>query len=223
MLENPALMYAARISAVLADEKNRDDSDDEHGVDKIKSAAVRPVLSAFAREAEKKLPVECRKNIRARLERLYELEKQSCQSAGETANAFGEVLGYVFSLGLEGETAEVARLIGYHTGRFTYICDAADDMTEDIKKHRYNPLAEGWGDYAMHDGKMSPMVKEAVMTSAPIELEALGEVIEKLDKTHIMTTVIKNTVYLGMVKSLERAVEDKKDKKKAEKQTENDY
>ena len=47
--------------------------------------------------------------------------------------------------------------------------------------------------------------------------------IEKLDKTHIMTPVIKNTVYLGMVKSLERAVEDKKDKKKAEKQTENDY
>ena len=38
-----------------------------------------------------------------------------------------------------------------------------------------------------------------------------------------MTPVIKNTVYLGMVKSLERAVEDKKDKKKAEKQTENDY
>ena len=96
-------------------------------------------------------------------------------------------------------------------------------MTEDIKKHRYNPLAEGWGDYALNDGKMSPMVKEAVMTSAPIELEVLGEAIEKLDKTHIMTLVIKNTVYLGMVKSLERAVEDKKDKKKAEKQTENDY
>ena len=223
MLENPALMYAARISAVLADEKNRDDREDEHGVDKLKSAAVRPVLSAFAREAERDLPSECRKNIRDRLEKLYELEKQSCGSAGETANAFGEVLGYVFSLGLEGETAEVARLIGYHTGRFTYICDAADDMTEDIKKHRYNPLAEGWGDYALNDGKMSPMVKEAVMTSAPIELEVLGEALEKLDKTHIMTPVIKNTVYLGMVKSLESAVEDKKDKKKAEKQTENDY
>ena len=82
MLENPALMYAARISAVLADEKNRDDREDEHGVDKLKSAAVRPVLSAFAREAEKDLPDDCRKNIRERLEKLYDLEKQSCASAG---------------------------------------------------------------------------------------------------------------------------------------------
>ncbi len=212
MLKNPALMYAAKISAVLADEKNRDDNDDEHGVDKLKSVALHPILSGFAREAEKTLPNDCRKNIRERLEKLYILEKQKCSSADETAAAFGEVLAYVFSLGLDGEKALLASQIGYHTGHFTYICDAADDMPDDIKRKRYNPLAEGWGEYAITDGKMSEMVKSSVMTSAPIELEVLGELTEKLDKSHIMTPIIRNTVYLGMVKSLGNAVEHEKKK-----------
>jgi hypothetical protein len=94
-------------------------------------------------------------------------------------------------------------------------------VTDDIKKHRYNPIAEGWGELALTDGKMSPMVKEAIMISTPIELEKLGDETDKLDNNNIMTPIIKNTVYLGMLKSLEHAVEDKK--KNTEKQMENDY
>ena len=221
MTENSALTYAVQISAVLADEKNRDDLNDEHGIDKIKSSAVYPMLSAFAKTAEKDLPADCRQTVREKLEKLNELEKQGSTSLNDTADAFGEVLRYVFSLGLTGEKAEIAGIIGYNTGRFAYICDAADDMTDDIKKHRYNPIAEGWGELALTDGKMSPMVKEAIMISTPIELEKLGDETDKLDNNNIMTPIIKNTVYLGMLKSLEHAVEDKK--KNTEKQMENDY
>ncbi len=219
--ENPALTYAAQISAVLADEKNRDDLNDEHGAGRIKSSVVSPFLSAFAKNAEKELPSDCRRNICEKLKRLDELEKQGCTSVGDTADAFGEVLRYVFSLGLNDEKANIAGNIGYHTGRFAYICDAADDMTDDIQKHRYNPIAGGWGEYALTDGKMSPMVREAIMMSAPLELEKLSSAVESLDAKHIMTPIIKNTVYLGMLKSLEFAVKD--GKKNTEKHMENNY
>lgn len=220
MRDNPALSYAAEVSALLAAEKNRDDTEDERGADKVKSLAVKPLLSGFSRRAEKKLSAggrsgeECREKIRELLGGLSRLEGNGCTSANETCSAFGEVLGYVFSLGLEGEKKDLARRIGCHTGRFIYICDAADDMVEDIKKHRYNPLALGWGEYALADGKMSPMVKEAVMTSAPIELEALADEVERLDGTHIMTPIIKNTVYLGMPASIERALSGESGRKK---------
>ncbi|MGN1409050.1 MAG: DUF5685 family protein [Eubacteriales bacterium] len=218
MKDNPALSYAAKISALLADEKNRDDIEDEHGAGRIKSLAVKPLLSDFSRRAEKKLHPdenggdECRKKIRELLCELSRLEENNCTSANETCAAFGEVLRYVFAFGLEGENALSAGKIGYHTGRFIYMCDAADDMTEDIRKHRYNPLALGWGEYAMSDGKISPMVKDAVMTSAPIELEALADEVERLDKTHIMTPIIKNTVYLGLPCAIERALSGEKGK-----------
>ncbi len=212
MLENSALMYAANVSAVLAEEKNRDNHEDEHGMDKLKSVTLQPILGSFAKNAENTLPNDFRTVIREKISRLSELEKQNSSSADETARVFGETLGYVFALGLDGERAELARGIGYHTGHFIYICDAADDLIDDIKKKRYNPLATGWGDFAIDNGKMSDMVRESILTSAPLELEQLGKLVERLDPTHIMTPVIKNTVYLGMVKSLERAVNDEKQK-----------
>lgn len=216
--DNPALTYAALVSAVLAEEKNRDDCEDERGLEKIKSTAASPLLSYMARRGRKGLPDGCQDEIKAHLGKLNRLESENCTSADETAAAFGEVLRFVFSLGLEGDKAALAGEIGYHTGKFTYICDAADDMAEDIKKGRYNPLALGWGEYALTDGRMSSMVRDSVTASAPLELEALAECVEELDKTHVMTPIIKNIVYLGLPAAINRAVSSEKIQKSAVRQ-----
>lgn len=204
MKDNDALRFTAAMSAVLADAKNSDDFADEHGLKKIRSVLVKPLLTHMTGRADKALPKNTDKKIAELLARLTELEKHGCTSADETAEVFGETLALAFSVGLSGEKEALARRIGRSTGRFIYLCDAADDMIEDIKKNRYNPLALGWGELAVdpETGGMSELVKESIKISAPLDLDALAQAVEELDENHVMTPVVKNIVYLGMTEAL---------------------
>lgn len=204
--DNEALRYTAAVSALLAGEKNADDLSDERGVKRIKALLLSPLLASMSKRAQRKLEEHTDEKIRDLLGELSLLEKGGCSSADQAADAFGRVLATVFSLGLDGEKEALAQRIGHSTGRFVYLCDAADDMVQDIRQKRYNPLALGWGDLALDEstGEMSAMVKESVRTSAPIDLEALGEAVEELDESHPLTPIVKNIVYLGMTAAMER-------------------
>lgn len=201
---NPELEYTAALSAVLAEAKVRDDLLDERGFARLKSALLHPSLAGMAKRGSKILPKETEADVAELLECLSVLEKQECTSADETAEAFGGVLAYVFALGLDGEAEDIAARIGRHIGRFIYMCDAADDLCEDVKRGRYNPLSYGWGELAITDGKMSEMVRDSIMTSTPIDLEELGYAVEMLDPNHEMTPIIKNIIYLGLPAAMKR-------------------
>ncbi len=204
MRDNEALRYTAAISAVLADAKLADDITDERGMKKLRAVLASPFTRHMVSLTKKTIPCEISAETSRLLGKLSELERDGCDSMNLTADAFGSVLEYAFSYGLEGEKFALAAKIGRSIGKFIYICDAADDMMRDIKAGRYNPIALGWGDLATADGKMSPLVRDSVMTAAPIELEALGEAVECLPKDHVMTPIIKNTVYLGLPAVLEK-------------------
>ncbi len=209
---NPALTYSAAVSAILALEKNSDDRHDERGAEKLKSDVLRPFLSHTTKRAKPCLPPECTECAKAYLEDLSDLEKEKCASADVTASSFGELLKYLFSMNLEGEKKALAGRIGYGVGRFVYICDAADDLEEDIKKGLYNPIAEGWGTLAVdcESGMMSDIVKESVRCAALIDLEELGRAAEELDSGHMLTPIIKNIIYFGLPASLDEVLEKKK-------------
>lgn len=214
MKDNDVLSFTAAMSAVLADAKNSDDFADEHGLKKVRSLLAAPLLHGMKGRAKRALPSDADVKIKNLLAELTLLEKQQCSSADEAAEAFGNTLALAFSLGLEGEKEALAGKIGKSIGRFIYLCDAADDMTEDIRKNRYNPIALGWGELALdHEtGKMSDIVRESIKTSAPLDLETLAEAVEKLNDHHVMTPIVKNIVYLGLPAAMDKAVSDKNDK-----------
>lgn len=207
VLPNDSLEFTAAMSAVLAYAKNKDDLADEKGMKKFCASVLAPFLGCFSSRGGKNLPDGTAEKISGLLERLTELENASCPSADETAEAFGAVLGEAFRVGLDGDRASLAYRIGKSTGRFVYLCDACDDMVDDIRKHRYNPLAAGWGELAVdrESGEMSPLVKNSVLTALPIDLEILGEAVEELNPAHVLTPIVKNIVYLGMVHAMEKA------------------
>ena len=201
---NSATEFTAAVFAALASAKNDDDLSDESGLRRIKPIILAPLMAHMKKCAEKKLSEEITHTTATLLEKLTQLEKNGCPSADETSDAFGDVLGYLFSLGLDGEKRDIAETFGRCVGKFIYICDAVDDLTEDKKHKRYNPLLNGWGDMAISEDRISDIVKESVRTSVPISLEALGEAAEKLNACHIMTPIIKNIIYLGLPASLEK-------------------
>lgn len=214
VISNPELSYAAAMSAALAYLKNSDDISDEKGAAHLKAILTALPLSCWRRRGERSVPDDALSELTLRMDELSQAEREKCDSLDETADLFGRVLEIAFSAGLSGTEEELSRKIGFHVGRFVYVCDAADDLAEDIRKKRYNPLAEGWGEYALDDsGKMSPMVSSALETSLPLELEALGEAIRPLCKAHPLTPVVDNTVYLGMPAEMKRILQNKTETK----------
>lgn len=205
--ENGVLDYAAAMSAVLAYLKNRDDLADEHGAKKGRAVLAELPLRGMQMRGVRILPEEAPGEILSRMARLSELEKAGCPSVDETAEVFGDVLAYVFTLGLDGESAETACTIGRHIGRFVYVCDAADDLVGDIRAGRYNPLAAGWGDLAVtEDGTMTDLVRGSLEVSLPLDLEGLGRAADRLNAAHPLTPIVRNLVYLGLPASMRRVL-----------------
>ena len=207
--ENPALRYTAAAAAYLAEAKRLDDCGDETGLTRLHPVLLCPVTRPMVRLAEKREPDTAALfiMIREHLERLSTLEKAGCASPDEAAQVFGELLGELFSFGFTGSSAAVARSVGVGTGRFIYLCDAMDDLAEDLRRGRYNPLAMLWGDMALGaDGKPSEPMKSAFADAALIDLEKLGLAAELLPQDPL-TEIVKNIVYIGMPDMVKHIVE----------------
>ncbi len=205
--ENPALAFSAAVSAVFVSAKTADDRRDESGFSRAKAVLRTPLTSRMERRALRLLPPDADAVFSGLMEKLDEAERGGCDSADRAAGLFGDALAYAFSLGLEGEAAETARILGRGAGRFVYLCDAAEDLPADVKKGRYNPLYAGWGALALADGTLSPMVKESLRVSVPLGLGPMGEAADTLDGAHPLTPIVRNIVYLGLPAVLNRVLD----------------
>ena len=170
----------------------------------MKSVLLTPLTESFGKRGSRLLPDKARETVTALLGELSTLEGENCDSADCAASVFGEVLGYAFSAGLEEDARDTAYRIGYYTGRFVYLCDAAEDLPDDAEKGRYNPILAGWGSLALRDGKLSELTAGAIRTAANIDLEPLGTAADELDTDHPLTPIVKNIVYLGLPAAMER-------------------
>ena len=205
--DNTVLEYAAAMSAVLAYLKNRDDLADERGLKKVRAMLADVPVTQMNRRGMRYLPETAADELACRMDVLAALEAAGCPSVDQAADAFGGVLAYVFALGLDGDAAVLAEDIGRHVGRFVYVCDAADDLPEDIRRERYNPLAVGWGDLAVTaDGTVTDLVKGSLEISLPLDLEGLGRAADRLDRNHPLTPIVRNLVYLGLPASMRRVL-----------------
>ncbi|MBO4933527.1 MAG: hypothetical protein J6I42_15280 [Clostridia bacterium] len=205
--DNAVLEYAAAMSAVLAYLKNRDDLADERGLKKVRAMLADVPVTQMNRHGMRYLPETAADELACRMDVLAALEAAGCPSVDQAADAFGGVLAYVFALELDGDAAVLAEDIGRHVGRFVYVCDAADDLPEDIRRGRYNPLAAGWGDLAVTaDGAMTDLVKGSLEISLPLDLEGLGWAADRLNREHPLTPIVRNLVYLGLPASMRRVL-----------------
>lgn len=134
-LITPHTAYVADISAVLAYYQAMDDVRDEHKLTgTIRAAAMKKAAHASAARYPEQGDA-----IQAALQTLHEMEVSGETNPDLPANAFGDALGSVFAL--EGAQAvNQLRAFGWSLGRFIYLMDAAIDLTDDLKKERYNAL-----------------------------------------------------------------------------------
>lgn len=132
----PALNAAADYSVILARWKLADAVDDEKGGRALLASTGQAIWKSVYEKAAARRP-DFDGNTRKCLEDMVALEKDGCQSLDRMADCFARIIAFA-----AGGTARerILRELFYHVGRYVYILDAVDDLEEDIRLNRYNPL-----------------------------------------------------------------------------------
>lgn len=205
--DNTALEYTARAFGILTYYKTRDDLSDEALGKRILVSFARPT-AARAKKLADLTPLA--DYIEKRLDEITELERQNTASIDAPAAIFGDLLGEVFSYGLSGADALVTREVGVHLGKFIYAADAAEDYGEDVKKGRYNPYALIYGSDGLTRENRAA-IKNALLMECR-DLEAAVNLIPFENKITV-ENIVRNIIYLGLVKRIEFLDSDKKEEK----------
>lgn len=135
--ENPYFDYAADMNIILTYYKCMDDWQDEHRFSRLLFAKL---LSGKMRKVRKLYGEKAEKTGRL-LKELGAFERANICDIDKTAGFFGEIMAELFVYRRD-EWEEKLRRMGFFFGKFIYLMDAYEDIEEDLKKGRYNPLAE---------------------------------------------------------------------------------
>lgn len=189
---NPLLTRLVHANIMLCYVKAEDGVADGDG---IKYKLVKKLL----RGAYKKSAAAC-PDIAKRLD-VFRAEQARIESAktasvDRAADAFAGLMRDMPEL-LTGRTSEELKGLCYNIGKFVYLADALDDITEDGKKHRYNPFLCAYGD--------ENLTRKAFIEAHKAELEFVfygictraAECFERMRFTQSYG-LIKNIVTCGM-------------------------
>ena len=135
MLRNEITSYAAAMNVLLAYYHMEDDWQDDR---KVTSLLTKNMIQGKAKKIIEQYPRQSRV-IRESLQKLSACEKEESQDIDRAAGCFGELMAEMFVY-KEDIWAKTLRKMGFYMGKFIYIMDAYEDLPEDIKKNRYNPL-----------------------------------------------------------------------------------
>lgn len=197
LLENEATAYTARAFAILTYYKMLDDLHDEKFIKRAARAALRPILSHAKKSAKLERLSDLVGN---KLFEITKLEDAKCRSVDEPAHLFGELLGEIFAFDFEGEARLVTYQCGYHLGRFIYAADAAEDYEDDRKSGSYNPYVELYSGAELTDENRSSIKCALILECKKIE----GCVnLMPFGNRATIENLIKNIIYLGLVKRIE--------------------
>ena len=158
--------YAGAVCGMLASLRFADDAADERGLRRTASRLLGALSGPWAKRAGKLYP-GLEEGTLTRLSALSEAEKEAagggrrngeadpggeCRPdapADSCASLFGELLSFLCSYPFADEKFRrertIASAVGYSVGRWIYLVDAADDMKEDAKHLRFNPLSMTFG------------------------------------------------------------------------------
>ena len=152
---------AADCSVLLVYWKLRDQLADEKGLQRLAARGLLLLYRRVFRRARNNAP-ELDRAIGSLLAQLGDLEQEHCPSLDRTADCFARIMtAMVPSDWTECRRRELQQLL-YHLGRWIYLVDALDDLEEDLRQGKYNPLACRFKLSATSDSKVLNEAKEQV-------------------------------------------------------------
>lgn len=180
---------AADQSMILTWHKLSDDVDDHGFFTGLPYRLARLVFwRAYSRAARAQPEFDAQ--VREGLACLRELEEANSPQMDRAADAFAQILACAARAVPRERTRRVLEQMLYHLGRWVYLMDAWDDLEDDIKQGRYNPLNARFQGQAREN-------RDYLGTTATHSLRLMGSALELLELGE-WTPVVENIVYLGL-------------------------
>lgn len=192
--------YGADMNVLFACYKCRDDWEDERKF--LKLAYGKLMKGSFkgigGRYCEKV------KRIDSLMKQIARKEQSGTEDIDCMAGLFGQVMGEIFAVKSD-EWEDSLRNLGTFLGKYIYILDAYEDIEEDLKGNRFNPLKSRYE---------RPDFDEEVKT---ILTMLMAECCREFEKLPILDNVeiLRNILYSGVWYRYE-AVHKKRDKGKGQ-------
>ena len=183
----------AGYSVILTWWKMRDALADETFFRSIPHRVASLFLSRAYRKAARELS-EFDSAVRGHLENLANYESLRSNSLDEAADNFANILKASAADATPESSKRALGELLYHLGRWVYIIDACDDLPDDVKYGRYNPVALRFPETA---GILTDEGKEIIKTTLAHSNNLLSSAFELLPET-AWTGILSNMIYLGM-------------------------
>ena len=183
--DSPALELAADESIILTWWKLRDSVADDGFWSGLPARVLSGLLKGAYRKAARRRP-EFDRAVRTSLEELSALEKEKCPSLDRPADTFARLLQA--AVPPEESRGRVLEQLLYHLGRWIYLVDARDDLEEDRRAGRYNPVAARYGGAADD---------QALKLTLDHSLELMGAALQ-LGEFGCRMPILENIIYLGL-------------------------
>lgn len=133
--------YIADMNVILSYYKCLDDWEDDKKLHKL---IFSKLLEGKTSEKRSFYQDKIRK-IDMFMHEISQKEKENCQDIDTMAGLFGRLMAEITAV-REDEWTDNLGSLGYYLGEFIYLLDAYEDVEEDIKKKRYNPLKHRFGE-----------------------------------------------------------------------------
>lgn len=196
----PSMQYTARAGALLTYYNLLDKISDSRGLRRLPPLLFRPIAAIQRRRALRGTDGMLDRSITVALQKLHEIEKGAAgdTSPDRAADCFGILLRDLFAAGLAEDSpqARIAAEIGYRTGRWIYLTDAADDLENDRKSKSYNPFLP-----------IEDNLAERIRCALLCELTQLEKAVALIDFPFPESeALVLNIIYLGMPDAAARAI-----------------
>lgn len=181
--KNEFSYYGADMNLLFTYYKCKDDWEDENKLSrlaymKMLKKAYHNICVSYGEKAKK---------ISSLMRELAQEEKRQNQDIDHMAGLFGEIMGEIMTP-KNDEWSSSLRSIGNNLGKFVYILDAYEDIVEDIKKGRFNPLRKRYE---------NPEFEEEIKT---ILTMIMAECCKEFEKLPVIENVdiLRNILYSGI-------------------------
>lgn len=187
-----ATAYSADMSIILAYLKLKDDWHDEKSIKALFGMigyyrGVRKIRNIYKREYDEMI---------SWLDKLSELERNSCDDIDIVADCFANILRVLFTPDFitDDNLRRTLDWLGYNTGRWIYIIDAFNDIEKDCKNKSYNPFLSKYNNN-IDDHKKELSTK--LDLSLTYTLSSIASSYELLD-IYKNKGILDNIIYLGL-------------------------
>lgn len=197
--------YGADMNLLFTYYKCKDDWEDDKKLTRLvyKSSLKRAYRNICSHYGEKT------KKISNLMRELAQEEKRQNQDIDHMAGIFGEIMGELMTP-KNDEWRDGLRAMGNNLGKFIYLLDAYEDIEEDLKKGRYNPLKKRFE---------TPDFEEETKTVLTM---IMAECCKEFEKLPIIENVeiLRNILYSGVWYRYEMVRQKREEKQVKEKSKE---